>query len=741
MGAITILRNADQPRRSQQKIRIISPKSPEGWRKGPDPEGFLFEAKTHTLTSLDDLAVLLRELEEDPYAAVIRGAPKQEGQIDKRRGSSKRPDEENTFTPRACQWLMLDIDAVPNPPGHDFKRDPQAALEALRASFPAPWNGAAAYWQASGSAGLKPGVCAHLWYWLDRPVDERYLKSLFRTKEGKYQLGSIEIDQKVFQTIHLHFTSRPAIIDAKGAPAPDPMEVRSGMLPGATEVTLPEGGRILPFMSAEGQEKARKKLERVCKGLASLPEGRTNAAFNAGRLMGSTTALPAEEIVHAIATAVASAGEQDYPRAKAEQEARNGVNYAREGDAAPSAEWRQGMELDELGMAKTTPMNLAHILAHHPALAGALAWNDRRHALEIKRQLPWRHTRGTWDSAADPTELRIWLNKELGMIYRPDDIKAAAVAEAKRHAYDPFRTYLDELEWDGTPRLHLMHTLFEVDTSPYAERTFAWWLISAVARTYGPGCQADHMLILQGPQGVGKTSGLKALVPDPIRTFSTMIMGQAQRDNRQTLHGPVLVCLDELAGLRGKAAENIKSYVSETTDFMRIPYAPAPDAYPRTNVFCGTTNEETFLHDYTGARRFWPHRVARAINVRRIEANRDQLWAEAVHRYQAGERWYPAPQEVTELALSDVQESYRAVDALEEILADRLSQPQSPSGWDKDQLDSERCLLWLKSSQLRQLDPDLDPIRHSVNAALRGLGWKPGKVRGARVWLRPDGEQ
>lgn len=738
MGALTILRNADTPRRRQQKFRIIGLTTGDGWRKGPDPEGFLFEAATRTVSSLDDLAATLRQLEEDPYSAVIRGAPRTEGQIDKRRGSAKRPEQENTFTPQPCQWLMLDIDDVPSPPGYDFKRDPQATLEALITSFPPPWNGAACYWQASGSAGLKPGVCAHLWYWLDRPVSEQYLKSLFRTKDNKYRLGSIDIDHRVFQTIHLHFTSKPAIIDTQGFPAPDPMEVRSGMIPGTPEVKLPEGGRILPFMSQEGQEKARKKLETLCKTLAALPEGRTDAAFNAGRMMGAKTALPTEEIVQAIATAIASAGNHDYPRAKAEQEARNGVEHVRDG--ATSSEWRQGLALDELGKPLASPRNLAHILANHPALAGALAWNDRRHALELKRQLPWRPTHTTWDSAADPTELRAWLDQELYLIFRSEDIKAATVAEAKRHAYDPFRQYLDELEWDQTPRLHLMHTLFEVDTSPYAERTFAWWLISAVARTYNPGCQADHMLILQGAQGVGKTSGLKALVPDPIHTFSTMIMGQTQRDNRQTLHGPVLVCLDELAGLRGKAAENIKSFISETTDYMRIPYAPAPDSYPRTNIFCGTTNEEMFLHDYTGARRFWPHRVTRAVNVPRIEANRDQLWAEAVHRYQAGERWYPNPKDVSALALSEVQESYRAVDALEEILEDRLSQPQAASGWDKDQLDTDRRLIWFRSSQLRQLDPDLDPLKHSVSGALRALGWAPGKVRGVRAWVRKDAQ-
>lgn len=213
--------------------------------------------------------------------------------------------------------------------------------------------------------------------------------------------------------------------------------------------------------------------------------------------------------------------------------------------------------------------------------------------------------------------------------------------------------WLDSLAWDGVERLGAwLVSAYGVDDTEYT-RCVGWnWLLSMVARAYRPGCKVDTMPVLEGEQGLGKSDSLRALVgalgaqggtPREHRFVDTRF----EPDNKDfllTVRGRWLVEIAELHGLQKSDREAIKQFLSRQVDAVRVPYDRVVLDTPRTCVMVGTTNETEYLSDPTGARRFWPL-SCKHVDLAWIEANRDQLWAEAVVKYKAGGKWWYMPDE------------------------------------------------------------------------------------------------
>lgn len=280
--------------------------------------------------------------------------------------------------------------------------------------------------------------------------------------------------------------------------------------------------------------------------------------------------------------------------------------------------------------------NVAAILELHETWFRRLRYNELASRMEL-----W-----TEDKCAEVTdvtvhEMRVWL--DTGVRWARGKPARAVVFDAvelvcRRHAYHPVADYFSTLQWDGRERLPFwLEDVCSVPRSQYTMTVACAVLIGAVARVYEPGCKLDTMPVLVGPQGAMKSTlcailaGLEWHVDTPAPIGS--------KDAYQVLAGAWCYEFAELAAMHGKDVERLKAFFSSARDTYRPAYGRMVVDHPRRCWFIATTNDEEFLHDSTGARRFWPVRVE-SVDIDALKAIRNQLWAEAVARYRLGEPWH-----------------------------------------------------------------------------------------------------
>jgi predicted P-loop ATPase len=237
----------------------------------------------------------------------------------------------------------------------------------------------------------------------------------------------------------------------------------------------------------------------------------------------------------------------------------------------------------------------------------------------------------------DYTAAQAWFNNN-GFPKATMDIVRAAVRKVCRHqAFDPLRDYLDGLQWDGAPRLASWLTTYcGAEPSAYVSEVGRRWCISAVARGFKPGVKADCMIVLEGAQGRRKSSALAALAGEDW--FSDALPQMGDKDASSYLRGKWIIEVAELEAMRSQM-DAIKAFISRQVENYRPVYGREEVSEPRRCIFAGSTNKDDWQRDETGGRRFWPVKVG-SIDVDAIARDRVQLWAEAVHLYRAGERWW-----------------------------------------------------------------------------------------------------
>ena len=248
----------------------------------------------------------------------------------------------------------------------------------------------------------------------------------------------------------------------------------------------------------------------------------------------------------------------------------------------------------------------------------------------------------------DDTMLAEWLQVE-GINVTSGVAAEAVQAIAYENSFHPVLTYLESLSWDGEPRLDrwAIDYLGVVD-SQYVRAVSSKWMISAVARIYTPGCKADCALVLEGKQGLGKSTVLRNLsfpwFTDEIAAFGT-------KDASEQTIGVWIVELSELEAVtRAADVAHVKAFMSRQRDRFRVSYGRRVQEYPRQCVFAATSNSATWNRDDTGGRRWWPLTCGARIWAAEIIQARDQLWAEARDRFFAGEAWYIDDPDVAKVA-------------------------------------------------------------------------------------------
>ena len=225
----------------------------------------------------------------------------------------------------------------------------------------------------------------------------------------------------------------------------------------------------------------------------------------------------------------------------------------------------------------------------------------------------------------------------------------------------PVRDWMDSLVWDTKPRLSTwLIDYFGVEDSPYVQAVARAWLISAIARIYQPGCKADGVLVLMGEQGAKKSQGLKVIGGD---WFRDSIFDLSNKDAFIQLRGVWIYELSELSSLARADVEKVKAFMSSQVDSYRPPFGRANVEVPRQLVFAASTNAPEFLKDQTGNRRFWPVDVADNIDIPELTTAREQLLAEAVAAYKAGEKWWLSKREEAEA--KEEQDNHLAADPWE----------------------------------------------------------------------------
>jgi predicted P-loop ATPase len=330
-------------------------------------------------------------------------------------------------------------------------------------------------------------------------------------------------------------------------------------------------------------------------------------------------------------------------------------------------DWSAQLMLDKGGEIIANLHNLILILREAPKWKGVLAYDEFAARVVLKKRLPWGEEApgAQWNDHHDSLT-RTWFQRE-GIKAAQGDVGRAVQAAARHNAFHPVREYLQGLVWDGVSRIDIwLVRYFHAEDSPYTRAIGPRWLISAVARIYQPGCQADYAPIFEGPQGLMKSATLRALA---VRDawFTDRLSHVASKDAAQELHGVWITEIAEMDALNRAAASTKKSFLTRRFDRFRPPYGRHVNDQPRQCVFAGTINPPVggYLKDATGNRRYWPLVCPNLIDRDGIERDRDQLWAEAVHRYKAGAKWHLETPQLEALATAE-QEARFVVDPWEE---------------------------------------------------------------------------
>lgn len=296
---------------------------------------------------------------------------------------------------------------------------------------------------------------------------------------------------------------------------------------------------------------------------------------------------------------------------------------------------------------------------------------------------PWRSLKGQPGTDLDLVRIKSWMSRHFsGIEVNKNDIYDVLIDLADENSHHPVRDYLNSLKWDGKERLNywLIDCLKAKGPYQYLAAVGRKTLVAAVARIFEPGKKFDQVLVLEGEQDVGKSTTGRILAGDPW--FADTKLDFNNKDAVVGMQGVWIYELGELSSLSKRDLDTTKEFISRQTDKIRVPYGKLMQEFPRQGIFIGTTNNDDYLRDPTGNRRFWPVTV-RKVNFKRLRAWRDQLWAEAVVRYKEGEKLYIDSTEHPELKRIEKAEQAKRMpqDSHEDAIKDFLT-TNHPPGFD-----------------------------------------------------------
>lgn len=332
--------------------------------------------------------------------------------------------------------------------------------------------------------------------------------------------------------------------------------------------------------------------------------------------------------------------------------------------------------------------NVMYCLQLDPELKGLCKQNDFTHLLERSRTTPWGHEAGEWNEEDDLMLGEFMLRKHGLGIKATSTLRNGVLMAARSAKYNPVLDLIHAEKWDGIERLeHWISDVYEVEERPYTRLIGKCFIMGLVKRALQPGCKFDYMLIIKGEQGLKKSTAFRALAY-PYFTDNAIRMGD--KDSLMAMQLVWIAESAELESLNKSETTQIKQFLSAQEDMFRPPYGSQLIRAKRHSVNVGTTNADEFLKDATGDRRFWPLEV-RHVNEDTLSGMRLQLFAEALHRLDAGERYWPSKEEERDLVFPE-QAPFKRTDTWEDIIdayvnrdtPDRHDDPNAPVNSKRD---------------------------------------------------------
>lgn len=372
--------------------------------------------------------------------------------------------------------------------------------------------------------------------------------------------------------------------------------------------------------------------------------------------------------------------------------------------------WRDKLKLSATGAAKHCYFNAR--LAIEGAHGNRIAYDESAMEIRVVGPLPWDEKIYRPWGPQDDLEMLEWVQRMDILVGLPV-VQTAVEAVAMRNRVHPIRDWLNSLTWDGQARIDDWLTYY--CGAPRTEGTQAigaCWLISAVARVFDPGCKVDHVLILEGSQGMRKSEAFKALAQP---WFSDELADLGDKDAAMQTRGVWVIEIAELdALLKSRSASTAKAFITRTVDRFRPPYGRRVVANARECVFAGTVNGDEYLVDETGGRRFWPVPVT-AIDVDALKNDRDQIWAEAVARYRDGAQWWIEDEDLMK-EIQAAQDARRDADPWEPLVLAWMHQNAA-----QEKVTTTEIL----TRALAKKDDELTPQdARRVNKILFRAGWR-----------------
>ena len=361
-------------------------------------------------------------------------------------------------------------------------------------------------------------------------------------------------------------------------------------------------------------------------------------------------------------------------------------------DFSDDGSWKMNLALDKKGNVMDSVENLTLILRNDRRIAG-IVHNTFTDQIMTVAPLPWEQLKPGW-SDTDAASLKCYISAEYG-IYAPTKLKDAFLTVTGERPYHPVKEYLESLPaWDGEIRAErLFIDYLGAEDTPYVRSVTRKFLAAAVARIYEPGIKFDSVLILSGPQGIGKST-IFARLGGKWFSDSLQLTDMKDKTGAEKLQGYWILELGELAGIKKAEVETVKSFISRTYDKFRPAYAQNVESHQRQCVIVGSTNnEDGFLRDITGNRRFWPVAVTGESELKPWDLDDtavSMIWAEAVSIYKSGELLYLTGAEAE--AAEEAQDSSIEKDEREGLVKAYLD-TLLPENWEDLTLEQRRDFI------------------------------------------------
>lgn len=365
------------------------------------------------------------------------------------------------------------------------------------------------------------------------------------------------------------------------------------------------------------------------------------------------------DVADAIAEGMTGQALADYIRAQSRSlPPQSAVSQPAVNEVIPGSDaWEVGLIRKDGGRLEDCRENVFLVLSRHPDWSGVIGYNEFTFRVEKLALPPYGGCLGEW-STEDDLATGLWLAQQCRLLVRSEGtIVSGVIMASQKNKFHPPQQWLTGLTpWDGVERLpYFLSDCLGVDNSEYLQMVGTFFMVGLVARIFRPGCSMQYMPVIEGGQGIGKSSFWRALGGE---WYQETPFNLGDKDAYMLISGALLYEIAEMDSFNKAETTAMKAFITRQTDRYREPYGRRPVDRPRQCVFAGTTNHSEYLKDTTGNRRIWPIQ-AKVIDIDLLAGIRDQLFAEALSRFKAGARWHPTRDE--EQRLFVVEQSSRQI--------------------------------------------------------------------------------